>query len=70
MHYELWHSASDGCHTFFPANQIPGDLPDDARLIWTVEADTWEAAQAAKHDFLGWEPYRPMDDSIPTPTNS
>lgn len=40
MRYELWHSASDGCHTFFPADQNPGDLPGDARLIWSVEADT------------------------------
>ncbi|HRX55658.1 MAG TPA: hypothetical protein P5016_14170 [Verrucomicrobiales bacterium] len=65
MRYELWHSSSDGCHTFFPANQHPGDLPEDARCIWTVEASSWEAANAAKHDFLGWEPYRPMPDNDP-----
>lgn len=70
MLYELWHSESDGCYTFFPAEQPPGDLPDDARLVWTVEASSWEAAQAAKHDFLGWEPYRPIpenDFAGPTP---
>jgi len=30
---ELWHSDSDGCHTFFPADQQPIDLPGDARSI-------------------------------------
>ena len=72
MRYELWHSASEGCHTFFPANQCPADLGADARLIWTVEAATWEEAQTAKHAFLGIEPYRPMESESesesPNPT--
>jgi hypothetical protein len=70
MLYELWHSESDSCHTFFPSNQHPGDLPEDARLIRTVEASTWEEAQAAKHDILGWEPYRPMPEPQSTDTTS
>lgn len=70
MRYELWHSESEGCHTFFPSNQRPDDLEPDARLIWTVEAATWEEAQAAKHQFLGWEPYRPMSGSESTDTIS
>lgn len=71
MQYELWHSASEGCHTFFPANQRPADLETDAQFIWAVEAATWEIAQAARHEFLGLEPYRPMesetDSTQPTP---
>jgi len=70
MLYELWHSESEGGHTFFPSSQRPEDLPDDARLIWTVEASSWEAAQTAKHDFLGWEPYRAMPESEFTDTTS
>lgn len=67
--YELWHSESEGCHTFFPANQRPADLTADARLIWTVEADTWENAQTAKHEFLGLEAYQPMEtDPTDPPT--
>jgi len=58
MRYELWHSESDGCHTFFPANQNPADLPEDAYLVWTVEAESWEEAQTAMHDYRGWEPYK------------
>lgn len=70
MRYELWHSESEGCHTFFPSNQRPDDLPEDARLVWTVEASSWEAAQTAKYEFLGWEPYRPMPESESTDTTS
>ncbi len=67
MRYELWHSASEGSHTFFPADQRPADLAADARLTWAVDAATWEEAQAAKHEFLGWEPYRPMDPDSDSP---
>lgn len=63
MRYELWHSASEGCYTFFPANQRPDDLEDDACFVWSVEAANWDEAQTAKHQFLGWEPYLPMPDS-------
>jgi hypothetical protein len=66
MRYELWHSTSEGCFTFFPEHQRPPDLPADARHIWFIEAATWEEAQTAKHQFLGWEPYRPISDSDPT----
>jgi hypothetical protein len=71
MRYELRHSASEGCHTFFLANQRPPDLTSDARFIWAVEAATWEEAQTAKHEFLGLEPYRPMEpeSDSPNPTS-
>ena len=62
MRYELWHSTSESCYTFFPETQRPTDLPTDATLLWTTEADTWEEAQRQKQEFLGWEPYVPMDD--------
>jgi hypothetical protein len=44
--------------------EFPEALPPQtaARCLWTVEASSWEAAQAAKHDFLGWEPYQPLPD--------
>ena len=60
--YELWHSEVDGEFTFFPADDA--DLHPDrgagARLIWTVDAVTWDEAQAKKHEFLGWELWQPM----------
>ena len=59
--YELWQSA-DGSYAFFDANEndVRDRLDDTAKLLWTVEADSWEEAQAKKHEYLGWEPYKPM----------
>jgi len=31
------------------------------RLAWWVEADSWEAACVARHEYHGWEPYVPLD---------
>lgn len=60
--YELWHSAADGEYTFFPADDadLHPDRGEGARLIWTVDAASWDEAQAKKHEFLGWEPYPPI----------
>jgi hypothetical protein len=60
--YELWHSEADGEYTFIPAEDAAPhpDSGTGARLIWTVDAASWEEAQAKKHEFLGWEPYQPM----------
>lgn len=30
------------------------------RLIWTVEASSYNDAQRKKHEYLGWESYKPM----------
>lgn len=58
--YELWQS-EDGEYDFFlqtnaKARQL---LPPKARLLCMIEALSWEEAQRKKHEFLGWEPYRP-----------
>ena len=53
-------------------------LPDDAnknrklsiallgvpKLVWSVEADSWEEACNAQHEHHGWEPYVPIDASF------
>lgn len=61
MRYELWQDK--GGYTFFPENNNTARnlLLADAELIWTVEADSFEEAQTKKHEYLGWEPYQPMD---------
>lgn len=65
MTYELWHSQTAGCHTFFPSGSAAAEqLEPDAVLIWSTEAESWEDAQRQKHEFLGWEPYVPMDDGL------
>lgn len=47
-----------------PGDQRPGfedgtpidDCPD---LIWTIEADSWEAVTARYHELQGWEAWKP-----------
>ena len=36
-------------------------LEEDAELIWSVEAATWDEACTKQHEYLGWEAYKPMD---------
>ena len=31
----------------------------DAKLIWSVNAESFEIAKMKQHEFLGWEPYKP-----------
>jgi len=60
MKYELW-KESDG-YSFFPEDNVRmrSLLGAEAVLLLTVEAASWEEAQSKKHEFLGWEPYKPM----------
>ncbi|MGA1283430.1 MAG: hypothetical protein ACO34J_05110, partial [Prochlorothrix sp.] len=43
MQYELWQSI-EGSYAFFPADNVSARalLEPDDRLIWTVEANSWE----------------------------
>jgi hypothetical protein len=63
--YELWHSESDSSYAFFAVGHRhnAGELPSDAKLIWTVEAETSQDARRKQHEFLGWEPYQPATES-------
>jgi hypothetical protein len=61
MQFELWQDATKRGVTLIPADSeehhkllAPGDT-----LIWTVEADSFEAALVARNEYLGWEPYEP-----------
>ncbi len=59
LRYLLFSSESESSYTFTAeANSLP--LPADATLVWQVDADSWEIACMKKHEFLGWEPYKPM----------
>jgi len=37
-----------------------GDVP--ARIIRTIEGDTWEEVMTKHHQLMGWAPYVPMKD--------
>lgn len=62
MKYELWQSKGDSSLTMLPENYRwkKAILEDDAALLKVFEAPTWEDAQRQKHEFLGWEPYKPF----------
>ena len=56
MKYELWYSESDSSYAFFASGHKDraGCFEPDAKMIWTVEADTWDEAKRKKDAFLGW----------------
>jgi hypothetical protein len=62
MKYELWHSESESSYDRFASGDKGNAdmLPPDAHLIWTVEAESWDDACRKQHEFLGWEPYKPV----------
>jgi len=60
--YELWFSEDDGYSFFEATNEAARKLVGpSAKLIWTVSAPDFYAAQVLKHKYLGWEPYVPPD---------
>jgi hypothetical protein len=70
MKYELWHSreGSSDIYTLHaadkPRESVKGvALESDAKLIRIFDANTWEDACRQQHEFLGWEPYKPMQES-------
>ena len=60
--YLLYQSKEESSYTFIAESHMAQAnlLPDDARLIWQTEADSWEIACMKKHEFLDWEPYKPL----------
>jgi hypothetical protein len=44
-----------------------GLIPDDAELLWEIEAATLEEARAIYHLRMGFEPYVPMGEWEPCP---
>lgn len=67
--YELWESASEGSDSFFPANsqRARETLAPDARLIWVVEAASWNEAQQKRYDFMGCGHYRTIEEEEAEP---
>ena len=65
MKYEVWrHEGRAICLSFFPVDENYDahrqSLAPNAELLWAVEADTWDEAMSRYHEFMGWEPYKPM----------
>lgn len=69
MRYELWGTPDRTSLTFTGAEAISnykrqGAVEPDAKLIWTVDADSYNEASTLYHEYMGWEPYRPMDEHV------
>jgi len=65
--WELWESKAEGSYTFATSEGIcdmfaKKIMPSDATRIWTIETDSYIEAQRKMHEYLGWEPYKPMLD--------
>jgi len=60
--YVLFYSKNEDSYVFFKeadTTQLT-TLPKDAAKIWSVQARTFEIAQLKLHEFLAWEPYKPV----------
>ena len=60
--YVLFYSKDEGSYAFFRKNDTTQlkTLPLDAVEIWSVQARTFEIAQLRQHEYLSWEPYKPV----------
>ena len=52
MKYQLWYSESGRSGFFLAEDDQLSTKPPDARLIWTVEANTDDEARQKRDDFL------------------
>ena len=65
MKWELWHSESESSYAMIPLSNTDEEtlarrsLEPDAKVVFTVEAETWDEAAQARNEFLGWGPYIP-----------
>lgn len=68
MKYELWQTEDEQgnvkSYSLFPEDKESARrlLEPNAKLIWTVEATSYEEACSRRNEFLQWESYTPLDD--------
>lgn len=72
MKYEAWITADGTEITLADGGQIEesrskGLLGQDARLLYKIEAATWEEANAIHHIRMGWETYKPEREPAQCP---
>ena len=60
MKYELWNAASASSYMLLFEGDTASDhvKEPDAKVIWTVEAETYEEALQKRNDFLGWGEFK------------
>lgn len=67
MRYELWGTPNRTSLTFTGADAISdykrqGAIEAGAEFTWAVDADTWNEAMKLYHEYMDWEPYKPMEE--------
>ena len=72
MRFEAWSSANgtEVCvATEAQARELRAakSLGDYPKLMYSIEASTWEEAMAVHHIRMGWEPYQPSGEAQPCP---
>lgn len=62
QNYELWKCSKEG-YSFFPEKNESARklLSPDAALVTVISAKSWDDAQKKKNEYLGYEPYKPMN---------
>jgi hypothetical protein len=70
--YSAWTNTDGDQVTFVEGHDRPRGLngkfmPGADIHLWSLEAQTWEEAQAIKHLRLGFEPYKPSGEAQPCP---
>ncbi len=70
--FEAW-QYDDGCITAFStaegikADKACGVIPEDAKLLHQVEAETWEEAQTLHYIKMNWGEYKPVGEAKECP---
>ncbi len=72
MNFEVWSDAGCTEITVGTTEQIAEYrcrdlLGDNPKLLYEIQAATWEEAMAVHHIRMGWEPYRPVGEAAPCP---
>lgn len=69
MKYELWYSESKGTYMLLFEGDTASDRSKeaDAKVVWTVEAETYEEARQRRNDYLGWGEYKSGGDLFDYP---
>jgi hypothetical protein len=70
-HYEAWSDLVDNCIciSFFETGTTQFGISEKAKLLYRIEADTYEEAHAVHHIKMGWEPYVPIGNPHDCPNS-
>lgn len=62
MIWEIWESQQEHCFSLC-LKGFNHNLEPDAVLLHSFFASTYNEAKEFQHDYLGWEPYKPIEET-------